>query len=53
MKNAKFLRLLSGETDIIRFTMYFNYYAAEVNDKDDNPPIGLILTDFSLITSGY
>lgn len=23
--------------------MYLNYYAAEVNDEDDNPPIGLIL----------
>ena len=23
--------------------MYLNYYAAEVNDPDDNPPIGIIL----------
>ncbi len=23
--------------------MYLNYYAAEVNDEGDNPPIGLIL----------
>ena len=26
-----------------QLNMYLNYYAAEVNDKDDNPPIGLIL----------
>lgn len=23
--------------------MYLNYYATEVNDVDDNPPIGIIL----------
>ena len=23
--------------------MYLNYYRAEVNDPDDNPPVGLIL----------
>lgn len=23
--------------------MYLNYHAAEVNDENDNPPIGLIL----------
>ena len=26
-----------------QLNMYLNYYAAEVNDEDDNPPIGLIL----------
>lgn len=26
-----------------QLNMYLNYYAAEVNDVDDNPPIGLIL----------
>lgn len=26
-----------------QLNMYLNYYAAEVNDPDDNPPIGLIL----------
>lgn len=26
-----------------QLNMYLNYYAAEVNDADDNPPIGLIL----------
>lgn len=23
--------------------MYLNYYATEVNDSDDNPPIGIIM----------
>ena len=26
-----------------QLNMYLNYYAAEVNDHDDNPPIGIIL----------
>ena len=26
-----------------QLNMYLNYYAAEVNDSDDNPPIGIIL----------
>lgn len=26
-----------------QLNMYLNYYAAEVNDTDDNPPIGIIL----------
>lgn len=26
-----------------QLNMYLNYYAAEVNDADDNPPIGIIL----------
>lgn len=34
--------------------MYLNYYAAEVNDADDNPPIGIILcTDKDSITAEY
>ena len=27
-----------------QLNMYLNYYAAEVNDPDDNPPIGIILS---------
>lgn len=26
-----------------QINMYLNYYAAEVNDPEDNPPIGIIL----------
>ena len=26
-----------------QLNMYLNYYTAEVNDENDNPPIGLIL----------
>ena len=26
-----------------QLNMYLNYYAAEVNDEHDNPPIGIIL----------
>ena len=26
-----------------QFNMYLNYYAAEVNDEHDNPPIGILL----------
>ena len=34
--------------------MYLNYYASEVNDPDDNPPIGIILcTDKDSITAEY
>lgn len=34
--------------------MYLNYYAAEVNDADDNPPIGIILcTDKDSIAAEY
>lgn len=34
--------------------MYLNYYAAEVNDPDDNPPIGIILcTDKDSIAAEY
>lgn len=37
-----------------QINMYLNYYAAEVNDQDDNPPIGIILcTDKDSITAEY
>jgi len=37
-----------------QINMYLNYYAAEVNDPDDNPPIGIILcTDKDQITAEY
>ena len=37
-----------------QINMYLNYYAAEVNDHDDNPPIGIILcTDKDSITAEY
>ena len=37
-----------------QLNMYLNYYAAEVNDPDDNPPIGIILcTEKDSITAEY
>lgn len=37
-----------------QINMYLNYYAAEVNDADDNPPIGIILcTDKDSVTAEY
>ena len=37
-----------------QINLYLNYYAAEVNDPDDNPPIGIILcTDKDSITAEY
>ena len=37
-----------------QINMYLNYYAAEVNDADDNPPIGIILcTDRDSVTAEY
>ncbi len=37
-----------------QINMYLNYYASEVNDLDDNPPIGIILcTDKDSITAEY
>ena len=33
---------------------YLNYYAAEINDPDDNPPIGIILcTDKNSVAAEY
>lgn len=37
-----------------QLNMYLNYYAAEVNDEDDNPPIGIILcTDKDGVAAEY
>lgn len=37
-----------------QINMYLNYYVSEVNDADDNPPIGIILcTDKDSITAEY
>ncbi len=37
-----------------QLNMYLNYYAAEVNDPDDNPPVGIILcTDRDNINAEY
>lgn len=37
-----------------QINMYLNYYASEVNDHDDNPPIGIILcTDKDSVTAEY
>ena len=33
-----------------QLNMYLNYYAAEVNDPDDNPPIGIILCTEKTVT---
>ena len=37
-----------------QINMYLNYYAAEVNDPEDNPPIGIILcTDKNSVAAEY
>lgn len=37
-----------------QINMYLNYYAAEVNDADDNPPIGIIFcTEKDSVTAEY
>ena len=37
-----------------QLNMYLNYYASEVNDSDDNPPIGIILcTDKNSLAAEY
>ncbi len=37
-----------------QINLYLNYYAAEVNDPDDNPPIGIILcTEKDSVTAEY
>lgn len=49
LKTTKFTPEVAGQIN-----MYLNYYAAEVNDPDDNPPIGIILcTDKDSITAEY
>ncbi len=49
LKTAKLTPEAAGQIN-----MYLNYYAAEVNDPDDNPPIGIILcTEKDSITAEY
>ena len=37
-----------------QLNMYLNNYAAEVNEPDDNPPIGIILcTDMDNVSAEY
>lgn len=49
LKTTKLTPEAAGQTN-----MYLNYYAAEVNDSDDNPPIGIILcTEKDSITAEY
>ena len=40
--------------DVGQLNMYLDYYAAEVNEPDDNPPIGIILcTDKTNVEAEY
>lgn len=49
LKTVKLLPEAVGQLN-----MYLNYYAAEVNDPDDNPPIGIILcTDKDSVGAEY
>ena len=49
LKTTKLMPEAAGQIN-----MYLNYYAAEVNDPDDHPPIGIILcTDKDSITAEY
>ena len=49
LKTQKFTPEAAGQIN-----MYLNYYATEVNDEDDNPPIGIVLcTDKDAITAEY
>lgn len=49
LKTTKLIPEAAGQLN-----MYLNYYATEVNDVDDNPPIGLILcTDKNNIDVEY
>lgn len=49
LKTAKLTPEAAGQIN-----MYLNYYAAEVNDPDDNPPIGIILcTEKDSVTAEY
>lgn len=49
LKTVKFLPEAIGQLN-----MYLNYYAAEVNEPDDNPPIGIILcTDKNNVNAEY
>ena len=49
LKRAKLAPEAAGQLN-----MYLNYYAMEVNDEGDNPPIGIILcTDKDSLTAEY
>lgn len=49
LKTAKLTPEATGQIN-----MYLNYYAADVNDSDDNPPIGIILcTEKDSVTAEY
>lgn len=49
LKTQKFTPEAVGQLN-----MYLNYYAAEVNDEHDNPPIGIILcTDKDSVSAEY
>ena len=49
LKTTKLTPEASGQIN-----MYLNYYAAEVNDPEDNPPIGIILcTDKDSVAAEY
>lgn len=49
MKTTKLTPEAAGQIN-----MYLNYYAAEVNDPEDNPPIGIILcTDKDSVAAEY
>ena len=49
LKTTKLMPEAAGQLN-----MYLNYYAAEVNDEHDNPPIGIILcTDKDSIAAEY
>lgn len=49
LKNSQFMPEAVGQLN-----MYLNYYAAEVNDDGDNPPIGIILcTDKGNVNMEY
>ena len=49
LKTAKLMPEAVGQIN-----MYLNYYAAEVNEDGDNPPIGIILcTDKNNVTAEY
>ena len=49
LKTAKLTPEAAGQIN-----MYLNYYASEVNDPDDNPPIGIILcAEKDSITAEY
>ena len=49
LKTAKLMPEAVGQLN-----MYLNYYAAEINEEGDNPPIGIILcTDKNNVTAEY